>query len=131
VAYSPLSRNLLAGPGERPTDWRASLPRYSQENWDKNISVTNEIKALAEAKGVHAAQLCLAWLFYKANKFGVKLMPIPGTTKIANANTNISSTSVTIDDEEASKLEELAGSIVGERADEGYMNMGIEGQKDK
>jgi aryl-alcohol dehydrogenase-like predicted oxidoreductase len=33
VAYSPLSRNLLAAPEEKPADWRATCPRFSDENW--------------------------------------------------------------------------------------------------
>lgn len=56
-------------------------------------------------------------------------MPIPGSTKIANAKSNIASNAVTITDEEALKLEELAGSIAGARGDESYTKNGIEGQK--
>ena len=37
VAYSPLARNLLAAPKERPTDQRRkSIPRFAEENFEEN-----------------------------------------------------------------------------------------------
>jgi aryl-alcohol dehydrogenase-like predicted oxidoreductase len=74
VAYSPLSRNLLAGPlTEKPTDWRGSLPRYSEENLAKNIELVKEIEALGKSKDATAAQLSLAWLIHKAKQLGVQV----------------------------------------------------------
>ena len=37
IAYSPLARNLLAAPSERPTDQRRQgIPRFSAKNFEQN-----------------------------------------------------------------------------------------------
>mmetsp|Transcript_68793 Transcript_68793/g.109151 ORF Transcript_68793/g.109151 Transcript_68793/m.109151 type:complete len:328 (-) Transcript_68793:179-1162(-) len=126
VAYSPLARNLLAGPPEEVTDWRANHPRYAQENYEKNKELARKIKEMAETKGKSAAQLSLAWLYHKANKLGVKMLPIPGTTKVANARDNYGAVGVELTDEEAKQLEELGATVVGLRGNESYQNMSVE-----
>lgn len=129
VAYSPLSRNLLSCPAEKPTDWRQSNPRFSDENWAKNIALIEKVKLMADSKGVTAAQLSLAWIFHKAKELGVKVLPIPGTTKLTNAASNHASVGVEFTSDEAAALEDLAQQIAGARGDEQYLSMGIEGQQ--
>lgn len=67
VAYSPLARNLLSSPTEKPSDWRATLPRFSDENWANNLAVMEKVKVMAANKGVSGAQLSLAWIFHKVS----------------------------------------------------------------
>ena len=46
VAYSPLARNLLTAP-EKPSysrDFRFHNPRYSEENFSKNVAIAEKIK---------------------------------------------------------------------------------------
>jgi aryl-alcohol dehydrogenase-like predicted oxidoreductase len=43
------------------------------------------LQAIADRKGISAAQLSLAWLRKKALSLGVSMLPIPGSTKLANA----------------------------------------------
>ena len=43
------------------------------------------LQAIADPKGISAAQLSLAWLRKKALSLGVSMLPIPGSTKLANA----------------------------------------------
>ena len=68
VAYSPLARNLLAAEvQERPTDQRRqSIPRFAEEHWEQNRIMGERLSALAEEKGVSAAQLSMGWLLQKA-----------------------------------------------------------------
>jgi len=122
VAYSPLCRNLLATK-EKPqeNDWRANLPRYTGEAYANNLSLAEEVTAVATAKGVSPAQLSLAWLFYQAAKMGVTVIPIPGTTKIANAASNFAAGAVFLTDDEAGLLEGLAGRVQGLRYPENMM----------
>eukprot|EP00435_Cladocopium_sp_Y103_P028644 s48_g7.t1 len=116
VAYSPLARNLLAAaPTEVPTDWRKNQPRYNEENLKRNQELLKKIEAMAESKKCSAAQLSLAWLYFKA-----------GTTKIANAEANFAARS-----EEATLLEELGAQVAGNRGNEAYENMGLEGNMKK
>ena len=129
VAYSPLARNLLTAPAERPTDWRASNPRFSEDNFAANVKLMKRVEDMALEKGVSAGQLSLAWLLHKARDLGVKCMPIPGTTKILHARENFKAVSITLTTEEMTVLEDLADNVVGARGDERYVSMGIEGQQ--
>ncbi|CAJ1387111.1 unnamed protein product [Effrenium voratum] len=132
VAYSPLARNLLAAaPVEVPTDWRAAQPRYSEENLKQNQELLKKIEAMAEAKSVTAAQLSLAWLYFKAEQLGLSMIAIPGTTKIANAKTNLASLGVALTPEDAAALEALASAVAGDRGNERYLTMSIEGNMTK
>mmetsp|Transcript_18877 Transcript_18877/g.58136 ORF Transcript_18877/g.58136 Transcript_18877/m.58136 type:complete len:342 (+) Transcript_18877:111-1136(+) len=127
VAYSPLGRNLLTGVvTETPTDWRASNPRYSPENLQKNVELVKSVEAIAEKKGCTAAQLSLAWLFWKAKALNVAVLPIPGTTKLTNLASNLGAVDVSLDDAEMAVLEDIASKVAGERGNEDYMSRGIE-----
>lgn len=129
VAYSPLARNLLATKVEAPPDdWRATVPRYSKENLEKNQKIMDTLQELSAKYDCTTAQLSLAWLFKKAEELGVCVVPIPGSTKLNHALSNLEATKVNISDhEDLQTLEALAEQVVGARASEHYINMSIEG----
>jgi len=67
VAYSPLCRGILSGALRSPDDfasddYRSQMPRFSPENFPKNLKLVDQIADLAKKKGVEASQLTLAWL---------------------------------------------------------------------
>jgi aryl-alcohol dehydrogenase-like predicted oxidoreductase len=67
VAYSPLGRGFLTGnlrsiDDLEADDWRRTNPRFQGENFKKNLELADNIKAIADKKGVTAAQVTLAWL---------------------------------------------------------------------
>jgi aryl-alcohol dehydrogenase-like predicted oxidoreductase len=128
VAYSPLCRNLLTTT-EKPKDWRANLPRYEGEAYDRNLALQAKVGAAADAKGVSKAQLSLAWLFYKAAQLGVTVIPIPGTTKVANAQSNFMASQVEVTEEEGALLEELANQVEGTRYPESMMGSTIDNRQ--
>lgn len=66
-------------------DWRLDAPRFSEENFPKNIQLTHKIVDLAKKKGVTPAQLTLAWLMLQ----GPDIFPIPGTTSIDRLHENL------------------------------------------
>ena len=43
-------------------DFRQHAPRFSEENFPKNIQLVHKISAMAEKKGVTPSQLTLGWL---------------------------------------------------------------------
>ena len=128
VAYSPLARNLLATRVEEtPQDWRSTNPRYFKENLEKNAKIVDTMDQLAEKYKCTKAQLALAWLYKKADSLGVSVIPIPGTTKVERAVSNIGSTRVEITDEgDVATLEALAEQVAGARGTESYISMGFE-----
>ncbi|OAA54154.1 Aldo/keto reductase [Niveomyces insectorum RCEF 264] len=83
VAYSPLGRGLVTGaltsPDDlAPDDFRRLIPRYSAENFPKNLELVRELQKLAAAKHCTPGQLVLAWLLRQ----GDDIVPIPGTKRI-------------------------------------------------
>lgn len=110
-----------------PDDYRKFLPRYSKENLDNNQLILDQVQAIAFKYDCSAAQLSLAWLFHKAFQMGVTVIPIPGSTKVHNALSNLVSVNIEIADEDI--LESLADRVVGDRYTEQMMTMTIEKQQ--
>lgn len=89
VPYSPLGRGFLTGTitdtddmGDK--DFRKSNPRFQPGNIEHNLKLTEQIKTMAADKGCAPAQLVLAWLLAQ----GEQIIPIPGTRRIANLDSN-------------------------------------------
>lgn len=130
VAYSPLARNMLCTGAElaTPKDWRATLPRYAEENAARNKELMAEVAAAAASSGCTAAQLSLAWLLKRGAALGVTIVPIPGTTKAGHAADNFAATEVVLADSVGVALETLASRIAGARGTPAYCAAAIEGQ---
>jgi len=101
VAYSPLGRGFLSGKYRSPDDfdkddWRRNVPRFSKENFPKNLALVDKIVDIAEKKGVTASQLTLAWLLAQ----GDDIFPIPGTTSVERLKENLGALSVKLTAEE-------------------------------
>lgn len=118
VAYSPLSRGFLTGTIKShddldESDRRRVLPRFSKENFPKNLDLVNTITRLAEKRGYTAGQLTLAWVMAQGEDF----IPIPGTTKVKNFNENLESMKIRLTPEENKEIREAveAAEIVGDR----------------
>jgi len=123
VAYSPLGRGFLTGslksPDDfEPGDFRSFSPRFSKENFPKNLKLVDEIKNLANEKGVTPGQLVLAFLLAQ----GDDIIPIPGTTQIKNFDENIGSLKVTITKEDNEKIRKAISSaeVHGSRYPEAF-----------
>ena len=79
VPYSPLGKGFLTGTIRStdqfdPNDFRASNPRFTGENFQRNLRIADEVQAVAADAGVTPAQVALAWLLAK----GDDIAPIPG-----------------------------------------------------
>ncbi len=89
VAFSPVARGALGGELTDPStlgekDLRRSHPRFSEENWPKNLALVAEIGALARAEGLSPAQLAISWLLSR----GDHVHTIPGTTSLEHLREN-------------------------------------------
>ncbi len=120
VAYSPLGRGLLTGringPQDLPKDdWRRGVPRFQDENLERNVAVVDEITRLSQSLDVTPAQLALAWLLQR----GDDIVPIPGTRHIANLEANVAAADIALDDQVMQALNGLTAS--GARGGPGYM----------
>ncbi|KAL4864893.1 hypothetical protein BDV12DRAFT_200708 [Aspergillus spectabilis] len=118
VAYSPLSRGILTGQVRSRADFgegdiRSILPRYSEENFDKNLCVVDKLNELAREKGCSVSQLTLAWLLAQ----GDDIFPIPGTTRAKALVENVESLKFELSVEEEKRYREIiqAAEVVGSR----------------
>ncbi|OTB03017.1 hypothetical protein M426DRAFT_322243 [Hypoxylon sp. CI-4A] len=105
VAYSPLGRGMLTGQYKSiddfdENDFRRSIPRFSKENFDKNIQLVNTLKSIADKKNCTSGQLTLAWMMSQ----GDDIFPIPGTKKIKYLEENWGANDVTLTPEEVSEI---------------------------
>ena len=91
ISYSPLGRGMLTGQYKSPDDFedgdyrKTAEPRYSKENFPKNLELVDTLTKIAEKKGCTAGQLTLAWLLHQ----GEDIIPIPGTKKIKYLEENL------------------------------------------
>ena len=129
VAYSPLGRGFLSDDmvtspwNPDQGDWRAGwFPRLAGEAFEANKTQRAKAEAMAKAKGCHTAELSLAWLWAQAAKLGVDVVPIPGTTRIRNLQSNCRATNLVLSDQERGELASVFDDIVGQRGNKEYMD---------
>jgi len=98
-----------------------SFYRDARENFDRNAALAARLAAFAEAKGVTAAQLALAWVLHQ----GDFIVPIPGARKIRNIEDNVAATEIVLTDAEADELGRLISpdDAAGARYTEAMMKM--------
>jgi aryl-alcohol dehydrogenase-like predicted oxidoreductase len=118
VAYSPLGRGFLAGRFRSiddlaADDWRRNSPRFTGENFARNVEVLTQIRELAAAKGCTPAQLALAWLLAR----GTDVVPIPGTTHAERLEENAAASRIVLSEPEMRRIEQAGPRLVarGER----------------
>ncbi|KXS10223.1 aldo-keto reductase, putative [Gonapodya prolifera JEL478] len=126
VAYSPLGRGMLTGAIKSPNDltgegdFRKFWPRFSPENFPKNLVSVDAIAAIAKRKGCTVGQVTLAWLL----KQDPSVIPIPGTSKVERLLENLGALGVNLTDEEDKEIRataEAAEAVHGERYPEQLM----------
>jgi aryl-alcohol dehydrogenase-like predicted oxidoreductase len=118
VPYSPLGRGFLAGQIRSvddfdPDDWRRTNPRFTGENFQRNLQLVDEIRRVAHEKGCTPAQLALAWVLAQ----GDDVVPIPGTKRRKYLEDNVGALDVRLTDEELARIDRVfpKGAAAGER----------------
>ena len=123
VAYSPIGRGFLSGQIRSvehldPSDFRRHNPRFQGENFGKNLALVDRVRELAEAKGVTATQLALAWVMAQSGRGGnPAIVPIPGTKRVAYLEENAAAADIELTEDDLRGLDEAAppGATAGDR----------------
>ncbi|MFI1650313.1 aldo/keto reductase [Streptomyces avidinii] len=108
VPFSPLGRGFLTGT-IRSTDqfdkddFRRDNPRFTGENFRRNLAIADAVQAVAAEVGASAAQVALAWLLAQ----GDDIAPIPGTKRVSRVEENTAADTVTLTAEQIGKLSSL------------------------
>jgi aryl-alcohol dehydrogenase-like predicted oxidoreductase len=112
VPFSPLGKGFLTGKIDantkfESTDFRNTVPKFTEENRKKNQALVDVITSFAEAKRATPAQIALAWLLAKKPW----IVPIPGTTKLERLEENLGASAFDLNEVEVSALEEASSKI--------------------
>jgi aryl-alcohol dehydrogenase-like predicted oxidoreductase len=118
VAYSPLGRGFLSGRITSPDDFgeddfRRNHPRFTGENFARNLELVDRVRELAASKGATPSQLAIAWVLAQ----GDDVVPIPGTKRRSYLEENLGALDVELTPEDLAAIEEVTprGSVAGAR----------------
>jgi hypothetical protein len=95
---------------------RKTNPRFTEENFERNLRIVDEIRPIAAETGATLAQVALAWLLAQ----GDDIAPIPGTKRVARVEENTAADRVELSAAQIERLNNLTPAA-GERHDEGNM----------
>jgi aryl-alcohol dehydrogenase-like predicted oxidoreductase len=112
VPFSPLGKGFLTGKIDAntkfdSTDFRNSVPRFSEENRKANQALVDVISSFATKKQATPGQIALAWVLAKKPW----IVPIPGTTKLSRLEENLGAAQVKLTPDDMRSLEEASSQI--------------------
>jgi pyridoxine 4-dehydrogenase len=115
TAYGILSRGLLSSGTARlaPSDPRSRFPRFRAENHARNLELLTALEAAAEARGVTAAQLAIAWVAAR----GDDIIPLIGTKRRDRLAEALKALDLTLSADDLAAIEAAvpAGAVAGDR----------------
>jgi aryl-alcohol dehydrogenase-like predicted oxidoreductase len=119
VAYSPLGRGMLTGKVRSTddladSDFRKTNPRFTGENFQRNLRSADEVRSIADEVGCTSAQVSLAWLLAQ----GDDIAPIPGTKRVSRVEENASADSIELSAEQLDRLDKLTPAAGGHHNEE-------------
>ncbi|MFD5625439.1 aldo/keto reductase [Streptomyces sp. NPDC127072] len=108
VPFSPLGRGFLTGTIRSTADFdaddfRRNNPRFTDENFERNLRSAAEVRAVAADAGVTPAQVALAWLLTR----GANIAPIPGTKRVARVEENAAADAVELTAAQIERLDTI------------------------
>ena len=123
MCVSP-SAGLITGRYKSPSDFeagdfRASLPRFAEENFHKNLELVDQFRGVAAKYGATPAQMALAWILAEHADF----VPIPGSSSVERLEENARAAEITLDagDVEALRAAVAGADVRGTRYPEAYL----------
>ena len=113
VAFSPLANGLLTecytadSQFDKNYDYRAAMPQYRRESFDKNRWLFSMLDELAERKHATPGQISMAWMMCKKPW----IVPIPGTRRLCRLKENIGAADILLSDEEVAAIDKALGTM--------------------
>ncbi len=119
VAYSPIGRGFLTGTVDVAAltagDMRRRLARFADDAAAANQAIVDAVRKIAEAKGVTAGQVAVAWVAAQSGRLGIPVVPIPGTKRVKWIEQNAAALDVELTADDLAALEPLAAQVAGAR----------------
>jgi pyridoxine 4-dehydrogenase len=118
TAYGVLSRGLISGHwsrdrGAQAGDFRAHSPRFQGDNLEHNLALVDELRAIADDRGVSVAQVAIAWVLSR----GDDIVPLIGARTRERLDEALGALEVALSDDDLGRVEEAVppGAAAGER----------------
>ncbi|RBR07735.1 uncharacterized protein FIESC28_10529 [Fusarium coffeatum] len=112
MAYAPLGRGMLTGRFANSSEFQgqgiaSSFPRFQPEAFQHNLKLVEQVKAVAEKRGITPAQLAINWVRGLNGRKGLPtIIPAPGATTAARVDENAQH--IPLSEEEMDTLGEIA-----------------------
>ncbi|WP_394254247.1 aldo/keto reductase [Pseudoclavibacter helvolus] len=121
VPYSPLGHGLLTGQIRSVADfaeddWRKTNPRFTGQNFQRNLRIVDEVRAIGKEIGATPAQTALAWILTR----GDDIAPIPGTRRVSRVEENTTADAIVLTESPIARLDALEPAA-GARHDDANM----------
>lgn len=107
VAFSPMANGFLTGKYTPDTkfegkqDYRAGMPQYTEEGYEKAKALLAFLTELAAKKNATMGQLSLAWMINKKSY----VVPIPGSRKPERLKENLEAGEIFLTKEEVAEID--------------------------
>jgi aryl-alcohol dehydrogenase-like predicted oxidoreductase len=108
VPFSPLARGTLSNwdmklSDLQPTDFRLTLPRFTEPNFSFNMAQTQMFRTYAKDHGWHPSSLALAWILHR----DTHLIPIPGTRTPEHLAINAGGADINLTAQHIAEIEDI------------------------
>ncbi|MET7696497.1 aldo/keto reductase [Streptomyces sp. NPDC005485] len=108
VPFAPLGHGFLTGKVRSAdnfseSDFRHGNPRFTGENFQRNLRIVDEVEAVAGEVGATPAQVAIAWLLAQ----GEDIAPIPGTKRVSRIEENCAADDVELTAAQIERLSSL------------------------
>jgi aryl-alcohol dehydrogenase-like predicted oxidoreductase len=124
TAYGVLSRGLISGHYSQDRspaggDIRSRMPRFREENLERNLRLVDELRAIAETKGASVAQVAIAWVLSR----GEDIVPLIGARRRDQLHEALGALEVKLSAGDLERIEQAvpAEAVAGSRYDEPQM----------
>src|SRR6185312_3810774 len=112
VPFSPLGKGFLTGAINEnttfdKTDFRNTVPRFSEENRKANQALVDLLRSIAADKNASTAQIALAWLLAQKSW----IVPIPGTTRLHRLEENLGAAEIQLSENDLKGINKALSEI--------------------
>lgn len=116
TAYGVLSRGLISGHWTKDrgdAGYRAAVPRFQGENLDRNLSLVEALRRVADGIGASVAQVAIAWVTAR----GADIVPLIGARRRDRLSESLGATGLVLSASELAAIEAAmpADAVAGDR----------------
>jgi aryl-alcohol dehydrogenase-like predicted oxidoreductase len=129
MAYGVVGRGMLSAEVPKlqqmtAQDIRSRLPRFHDENVERNLNLRAALDHLARKKNATLAQLAIAWPAAQGARFGVFIVPVQGAKSRKHLEENVRAADIRLTADDLAEIDRIVppGAASGTRYPAGQMH---------